>query len=136
MSSWVVRAALLALAALVVTWLAVGFRDVELSDEGTEVLVQARAGPVGPDELRRGRNAFQEARLLSPNLGPIVDEGYLLVAAGRRAQAAGIARRATAAEPENVDGWLLAYLAAPDRKRPAVRRKIGELDPLILYGLR
>ena len=131
-----VRAAFLALAMLVVALLAVGYRDVELTDEGTQVLLSGRGGPVTPDDLRRGQRALQDARLLSPNLAPLVDEGYLLAAAGRRDEAAAVARRATGEEPENVDGWLLTYLTAPDGERAAVRRRIGELDPLILYGLR
>ena len=136
MSVPVVRAAFLALAMLVVAWLAVGYRDVELTDEGTQALLSGRGGPVGAGDLRRGQRALQDARFLSPNLTPLVDEGYLLAAAGRRDAAAAVARRATAEEPENVDGWLLTYLTAPERERAAVRRRIGELDPLILYGLR
>ena len=131
-----VRAAFLGLATLVVAWLAVGYRDVELTDEGTQVLRSGRAGPVTPDDLRRGQRSLHDARLLSPSLAPLVDEGYLLAAAGRRDEAVAVARRATAEEPENVDGWVLTYLTAPDHERAAVRRRIGELDPLILYGLR
>jgi hypothetical protein len=132
----VVRAAFLALALLLLAWLAVGYRDVELTDEGNAVLVRARDAPIAPDDLRRGQRALQDARLLSPSLTPLLDEGYLLAAAGRRAEALAIATRATAEEPENVDGWVLTYVTVGERERATVRRKIGELDPLILYGLR
>jgi hypothetical protein len=132
-----IRAALVVLAVLVGAWLALGLRAVELEEDGNATLERARAGPVPIEEVRRARRDLQRARRFSSDLAPLVDEGNLLAAVGRAEEAARIAARATTEEPENLEGWLLAYRVAPDRARAqAALRRIGGLNPLVPDDLR
>jgi Flp pilus assembly protein TadD len=111
-------------------WLALGYHSARLEEEGEAALERAGRGPLQPDEVERAQDAFRGARRLSVDQNPLVDEGLLLVAAGRRHEAANLAARATEREPENSRAWFLALASAPDRERAAeARRRLRELNP-------
>lgn len=114
MTSAVARAALVAIALVVGAWLVLGIRAVELESEGRVVLRQAQSGPITPGEVSRGRELLRRARRFSADKGPMVNESLLLATAGRGEEAAALAERVLADEPENLEGWIVLYLALRD----------------------
>jgi tetratricopeptide (TPR) repeat protein len=135
--STLVRGALVATALLAGVWLALGYHAIGLREEGEEVLERVGRAPLQPEQVERARDAFRGARRLSVDQDPVVDEGLLLVAAGRSREAANLARRATEAEPENSRAWFLALAAAanPGRAEEA-RRRLSDLNPWWRFLLR
>jgi Flp pilus assembly protein TadD len=125
------------MALLAGVWLALSYHAVGLRDEGDAVLERVGRAPLQPDEVERAQDAFRGARRLSVDQDPLVDEGLLLVAAGRRQEAASVAERATEEEPENARAWFLALASAPDpRRAEEARRRLSELNPWWRFLLR
>jgi hypothetical protein len=130
LSSVLVRGALVTAALIVVGWLALGFRAVDLEAEGEAALERAARGAIPLAEARKAQDALRRARRFSADQGPVLTEGSLLAAVGRRAEAAALARRVIEKEPENDRAWFLAFVTAADRKRAAqARRRVQELNP-------
>ena len=135
--STLVRGALVATALLAGVWLALGYHAIGLREEGEAVLERVGRAPLQPEEVERARDAFRGARRLSVDQDPVVDEGLLLIAAGRRREAANVARRATEAEPENSRAWFLAFAAAQNpRRSEEARRRLSDLNPWWRFLLR
>jgi hypothetical protein len=133
----VIRAAVVAVALVAGAWLVWSLHSLDLEADGERVLERARRGPVAPAEVERARDALRDARRLSADQGPLVTEGLILVAAGRSGEAAAIARRVIANEPENVRAWHLAYASASDRTRAGrALRRVRELNPWLGDSLR
>jgi len=116
---------------LAVAWLAFGVRAVRLEDEADAVLTRARAGPVSKGEVDRARERLQQSEKLNPDQGPLIKEGQLLYATGLDREAAFIARAVTVHEPDNLQGWFLAWAADPDPK--SKRNALDELRRLNPY---
>jgi hypothetical protein len=128
--STLVRGALAATALLAGVWLAFGYHAIGLAEEGEAVLERVGREPLQRDHVQRAQDALQGARRLSVDQDPLIDEGLLLVAAGRRREAATLAERVTEREPENTRGWFLALASAPESRRAEeARRRLSELNP-------
>jgi hypothetical protein len=129
---------LVAIALLAGAWIVLSLRSVELESEGRAVLARAQRGPITADELNRGKRHLQRARRFSADQSPHIVEGVLLDSARRPEQAAAVAERVIDVEPDNVDAWIVLYLAlsdlkgaARDTKRAAeALRTVRTLNPL------
>lgn len=131
--SGIVRAALVAVALLVVAWLAVSVRTSNEEAEGAAVADTAtRSTP--PGELERATRALEDARLLSLSKEPEIKEAALLVADDRAGEAGQVAARVVAAEPENAEAWFVLWLAAVARRDEAQAARalaqVRTIDPL------
>jgi hypothetical protein len=109
-----VRFALVAVAVAAGAWIVLSLRSVELGSEGQAVVARAQRAPITADELNRGRSLLQRARRFSVDQDPRIAEGVLLDSARRPEQAAAVAERVVEDEPDNVDAWLVLYLALSD----------------------
>jgi hypothetical protein len=129
------RAVLVGAALTVGVWLALSWRAVEAEDDAG-ALIQ-RPGPPSAAEFRVAQEDLRRADRFNPDNGPFLAQGQLLLDAGRRNQAAQVAKLAIEKEPENYQGWLLAYYAAsdPTSSQQALRRAT-ELNPWATVGLR
>jgi cytochrome c-type biogenesis protein CcmH/NrfG len=111
-----VRIALVVIALAAGAWLALGVRALELEADETV-------------------SSLRDARLLSADKEPLVNEGLQLFASGRREAGLAVAERVVAEEPDNLEGWLaLSYFYAGlnDSKRAAhALRMARALNPLI-----
>jgi len=120
-----VRTALVIVAVLAGAWLVLGVRAQDLQSEAT-----APSPDVG-----RSLDSLRSARLLSVDKEPLMDEGLVLFASGRREEGLAIAERVVAEEPDNVDAWFALYtlyLASRDPKLTAhAARRVQALNPLI-----
>jgi tetratricopeptide (TPR) repeat protein len=118
-------------------WLAVGLRSARLQDDADKVLPQVKRGPVATEVIDSALSEYSKAERLSPDQTPLIKSGQLLWAAGRKDDARAAARKATEAEPDNLQAWELSYLVA-DPKSPARRHAKAELlrlNPWFLYVL-
>ena len=134
-----IRGALLVLALLAGVWLAFGIQSVRLQDDANAVLAQARKGPVSSKQVDAAVDDYQKARRLSPDETPLISEGQLLLAAGRQAEARQIAIRAIQKEPDNLQTWFFAWVAAEAQHDKlgvrTAKRNILQLNPWFLYVL-
>jgi tetratricopeptide (TPR) repeat protein len=133
-ASVVTRCALVAIALLAGTWLVLGVRALDLEAEATTVRPGAQGGSLTPAEVSRALSSLRSARLLSVDKGPLLNEGLLLFATGRREEGLAIAERVVDEEPDNLDGWFALYTlysASRDPNRAAqARRRVRALNPL------
>jgi hypothetical protein len=121
------RVALVIVAALAAAWLAVGIRALDLESEAS-----SRSADLA--EVRSDLDALRSARFLSADKTPLMNEGLLLYATGRRAEGIAAERRLVAQEPDNLDAWLaLVYMYSTSRDtKQAARalRRVRTLNPL------
>jgi len=129
MKNALVRAALIVLALCVGAWLAVGYRDARLQEKGQAAVADLRDGQIAPATARDALTALDDARLLSIDPGPKLDEGNLRLFLGQRARAVALAHQVTADEPDNANGWFLAYLAERGPAKQAALQRLKVLDP-------
>jgi hypothetical protein len=135
-TSLAVRALLVVLAALVLAWLALGLRAVRLEDQAQATIDRARAGPVTDVDVEQARDNLSEARRYSPDEGPAIREGQLLEAAGRKAEADFIGRSLVSKEPDSLQAWFLAWVAAGDEQWKAqALSHLRRLNPFIDVAL-
>jgi hypothetical protein len=135
----VARIALIALSAVVLAWLAFGFRAVRLEEQADAVVQRAHAGKVSTADVSQARDRLDEAERLNPDRSPDLTEGELLYAIGRDREAVEAGRRVIADEPENAQAWYLAYVAERNRSvRLAALARLRRLNPWIevVLGLR
>jgi predicted Zn-dependent protease len=131
-----IRPALVVLALVVGVWLAFGARAVLLQDDADTVLARARAGDASPTQVNSALQDYARAGRLSPDQTPLIHQGELLYAAGRPAEADAVARRAVKSEPDNLQGWVLAWEAAPNSpEREHAKKRVLELNPWFAYAL-
>jgi hypothetical protein len=134
------RSALVLLALLAISWLALSLRGTRLEAQGGEVVDQAQRGEISRDELDAGLEDLRRARRFNADKQPILREAALLADAGRHQEAVALAEEVVASEPENLDGWILLYLGAlvTDDKRRAARAlgKLQDLNPQLGDRLR
>lgn len=136
MKNALVRTALVVLALCVGAWLAVGYRDTRLEAKGADALAAIQKGSLPPGEAREALKSLHDAQWLNPDKDPRVLEGELSLFLSDRAKAVAIARELTAAEPENVRGWFLAYIAGTGAAKLAAHRQVQRLDPWAADRLR
>jgi hypothetical protein len=135
----VVRIALVALAVVVLAWLAFGFRAVRLTDQADAVVERAHAGQVSEADFQQARDRLHKAERLNPDRSPDLTDGELLYATGHDREAVELAKGVIAAEPENAQAWYIAYVAEKNRPvRLARLARLRQLNPWIevVLGLR
>jgi hypothetical protein len=124
-------------AALVLAWLAFSVHLLDLQEEGDSTLKRAERGHVSAADVQRAADALRKARRDNADVSPMLDEGFLMSATGRRQDAFGLALRAVEKEPDNVQGWTLLYLSAPTKQSVAgAKRGIDRLNPWLADTLR
>jgi tetratricopeptide (TPR) repeat protein len=115
-------------------WLVLGYRAVELEADAGTVAPGARTVGLSSGEARRAVDSLDRARLLSVDTRPLLNEGLLLFATGRREEGIAVAKQVVAEEPENLDGWLslyYLYLTAGNSNGAAdAARNVRALNPL------
>jgi hypothetical protein len=129
-----IRIALVVIALVVGAWLVLGVRAVDLESDARTLGSGPQGAPRTPDEVRRAQTDLRRARLLSVDKAPLLNEGLLLFATGRRDEGLAIVRRVATEEPENIDGWFALYTLysrSGDRQRAAeTARRVRALNPL------
>lgn len=129
-----VRIALVVFALLAGGWLVLGIRAVELESDARTLGSGPEGAPRTADEVRDARTALRRARLLSVDKDPLLNEGLLLFATGRRNEGMALVERVAKDEPSNLDGWLALYTLysrSGDSKRAAeAARRVRALNPL------
>jgi hypothetical protein len=130
MPSTLVRGFLVLLAALAVVWSVLSYRAVGADEEARKLATRAVFGNASGARIEAALDDLRAAARYTAGNEPLIEEGVLLYAVGRRGEAAEIARRATADEPDNLEAWFLAYSAASDeRSRSAAKREVNRLNP-------
>jgi hypothetical protein len=129
-----IRIALAVIALVAGAWLALGVRATDLESDARTLGSGTQGAPRTADEVRRARTDLRRARLLSVDREPLLSEGLLLFASGRRDEGLEIVERVAAEEPSNIDGWFALYSLYsqsnnPERAAEAARR-IRALNPL------
>jgi tetratricopeptide (TPR) repeat protein len=137
-NSFAIRSALVVMAVLVGAWLALGVRAVALENDGRAVVARARTGPVPPAQVNEALDDLAKAGRFSPDQSPLIHEGELLTAVGRADEAKAVAKRATDAEPDNLQAWFLTWvLAEPNSQAKAhAKAQLLQLNPWFGYALR
>jgi hypothetical protein len=139
-SSALIRCALVALAIVAGAWLVVGYRAVDLEAEAGTVPSLDGNTSLSPAELEHARSALRDARLLSVDKEPLLNEGLLLFATGRREEGLAIAEGVVAEEPNYVEGWTALYymrsLAGDGKRAARAARKVQARNPLAGDALR
>jgi hypothetical protein len=117
--------------------LALGYRADRLEQEGWQILGRPRPGESLTARLARAETFLRRARRFNADPSPLIRESLLLVYTGHRTRARATASRVVKAEPDNLDGWRLMYLSAPNRASAAhARRMAKSLDPSAAVPLR
>jgi predicted Zn-dependent protease len=120
------RAAVAAVAVLVLGWLGLMERDVRLEAQGTALA--AAPGNLAPADAK-----LRAAQRLNPDTAPELKRAFLYVGAGRPATAAAILEGILRREPDNLAAWGALFNVARDRDRAAMDRALAarrRLDPL------
>jgi hypothetical protein len=129
-----VRIAVVVIALLAGAWLVLGVRAVGLESDARTLGSGPQGAPRTAAEVRRAETALRRARLLSVDKDPLLNEGLLLSATGRRTAGVALVERVTTEEPSNLDGWLALYTLyskSDHRKRAEeAARRVRELNPL------
>jgi hypothetical protein len=122
---------LVVVALCALAWFGHGFRALDLEADGLAAIERSQDdGDLSASELRAALEDFHDARSFSADRGPLLNEGFLLAANGRRVAAYRAARRVIDEEPENTQAWFLARLSAPNRRAAnAAGRRLEELSP-------
>jgi tetratricopeptide (TPR) repeat protein len=133
-ASILIRGVLIAVALVAAAWLALGVRALNLESEARTAAYADGNASLSPLERERARSALRDARVLSVDDEPLLNEGLLLFAAGRRKQGIAIAEQVVREEPDYLEGWTSLYYMyslTGDHKRAArVARTVGLLNPL------
>lgn len=136
MKNALVRTTLVLLALCVGAWLAVGYRAAKLEEKGQSAVTDLRGQRLTPARASDALQALEGARFINPDPAPKLDEGNLRLFLGQRGRAVDLARQVTTAEPDNANGWFLAYLAERGPARRAALNRLTELDPWAGEALR
>lgn len=140
MGSALIRCALVALALVAGAWLVLGVRAVELESEAGTVGSGDGGTSRAPGELERARSSLRDARLLSVDKEPLLNEGLLVFAAGGRKEGLAIVERVVREEPDYLEAWtalFYMYSVSEERQRAArVVRRVRALNPLAADALR
>ena len=129
MSGIAARAAVVAVAVLVLAWLGFMERGVRLQASGTAAAQRLDV----PGNANRAEQAFRDARLLTPDAGPDLQRAFLLRATERHDEAIALLEDVVQREPENLTAWGVLATFARGRDADAVARAHAareRLDPL------
>jgi hypothetical protein len=137
-NSFAIRSALVVTALLVGAWLALGVRAVALEDDAQTVITRARAGPISDAEANKALDDLAKAARLSPDQTPLIHQGELMAAVGRKVPARVVAQHATVVEPDNLQAWFLVWALADDNSltQAQARARLLELNPWFDYALK
>jgi predicted Zn-dependent protease len=139
-SKVLLRCTLVAVALLVAAWLALSLRSTRLEADGREVVERAQRGPVTHAEVEQGLDDLRRARRFNADQDVRLAEVALLTEAGRADEAAVLAKRVVADEPDNLDAWVFLYLGAvlkgDDARRARALRAVENLNPQLAERLR
>jgi hypothetical protein len=128
-----IRLSLLVIALLAGLWLGLGVRAIDLESE-------AKTSASKPGGVGRALSALHDARLLSADKEPLLNEALLRFATGRHARGIAIGERLVAAEPDNLDTWMALYYmhsTSHDARRAArVARRVRAINPLVAERLK
>jgi predicted Zn-dependent protease len=91
----------------------------------------ARAEAIGPADADRAQRLLQDAAERTSDATPLLREAQLMLFAKRPDDAIAAARRATEAEPENAQAWLLLSQAAAGRDRQLAAEAQLQLRALV-----
>jgi predicted Zn-dependent protease len=91
----------------------------------------ARAEAIGPADADRAQRLLQDAAERTSDTTPLLREAQLMLFAKRPDDAIAAARRATEAEPENAQAWLLLSQAAAGRDRQLAAEAQLQLRALV-----
>ncbi len=112
-------------------WLALSLRASHLEEKGRELVERAQQGPVSKAEVGAGLDALRRARRFNVDSDARIAEAALLAGAGRGERAIAVAEQVVESEPENLEAWVLVYLAAAFASdRPRAVRALRELETL------
>lgn len=120
---------LLCAALLTAGWLAVSLRDARTQDRANRVLAEGTFVPSRAPELEA---AYHRAKLLNPDIQPLIGEATVDFLTGRPQSATEALERAVRREPR-IQAWNLLAVATRrlDPVRSAqVRRQVRALRPL------
>jgi hypothetical protein len=123
------RIAVVAVAVLVLGWLALMERDVRLEARGTERSPRLAV----PGNLARADADLRAAQRLNPDTEPELKRAFVYVGAGRPADAAAILEGIVRREPDNLAAWGALFNASRDRDPAAAEQALDarrRLDPL------
>jgi hypothetical protein len=136
--AWIlIRGAFVVTALVVVAWLAFGLRAVDLQADAESTIARVRGGDLEASTIDEAQDQLRRADRYNPDLTPQLDEGWLLMYAGKTPEAYGVALTSVAKEPENAQAWTLAYLTAPEPGAKAnAKRKVQQLNPWLGDTLR
>jgi hypothetical protein len=124
-SSVVARAAVVAVAVAVLSWLGVMERGVRLQASG---VAAAQRG-----DYARADADFRAARLLTPDTLPDVRRAFVFQGTGRTREAVAVIEDVVRREPHNLGAWRLLYEFTRERDPATSRRALAairRLDPL------
>jgi predicted Zn-dependent protease len=128
-TSPVARVALVALALVVIGWLAVGLRSAIPETRAKTLIQDRRLGGAGG---ARAERLLVDARSLNPDSRPRIDQAALLLATGRRREAVRVLGPVVRKEPDNARAWgLLADATAniDPRASARARARLRQLEP-------
>jgi predicted Zn-dependent protease len=128
-TSPITRTALVALALVVIAWLAVGLRSAVPETRAQKLVQQHELGGSGG---ARAQRLFVDARELNPDTRPRVAEAALLLATNRRREAIRVLRPVVRREPDNARAWgILADATAHVDARESARAyaQLRRLEP-------
>jgi predicted Zn-dependent protease len=91
----------------------------------------ARAESIGPANAPRAQRLLEDAAERTSDTTPLLREAQLMLFAGRPRDAIAAARRATRAEPDNAQAWLLLSQAAADSDRELAAEAQRRLRALV-----
>jgi tetratricopeptide repeat protein len=91
----------------------------------------ARAEAIGPADAPRAQRLLEHAAARTSDTTPLLREAQLMLFAGRPRDAIDAAQRATRAEPDNAQAWLLLSQAAAGSDRRVAAEAQRRLRALV-----
>lgn len=118
-------------AVLSALWLGGNLRALDRENDAVVAMGRAIGNGAKPADLARADRDFARARRFAPDAPVRLKEAGVLVGASPRRSAA-LLHRVLSDEPDNVEGWLIAYALSNGRgdpRRARARRRVLALDP-------
>jgi hypothetical protein len=128
----VIRAALAAIAVIVIAWFAIGARQAHLVDAATKLL-DNEAGQHA-DSTRQTESLLRSAELLNPGVNVTLLRARLAMEQHAWPRATRLVHDATTAEPDNLEAWIsaldLAIAHSSSIDLSTVLTHLRTLDPI------
>jgi hypothetical protein len=130
MASAPARGIMVLLAALALGWLVASYHGVRQIEQAQDLVQAYQPGKLPTVRMAAAVDDLEFGRRFSADNAFLLTEAALRWAAGRRREAAELAREATEREPDNVGAWYFAYAVSDSKgRRRAIRREIARLNP-------